>query len=93
MGTGDESGMDDLIVISTETIEQKAGNLLESCTSLKNAAKPVKAAGESLKAINSASGSCISKQLEALFNAEQSFYKNVAKLESGAYALRNIGIT
>ena len=93
MGTGDGSGTDDLIVISTETIEQKAGNLLESCTSLKNAVKPVKSAGESLKAVNSAGGGCISKQLEALFNAEQRFYKNVANLESGAYALRNIGIT
>ena len=93
MGTGDGTSMDDLIVISTETIEQKAGHLLDSCTSLKNAEKPAKAAGESLKAINNASGGCISGQLKALYNAEESFYKNVAHLVSGAYTLRNIGIT
>ena len=93
MGTGERSDMDDLIVISTETIEQKAGNLLDSCTSLTNAEKPVKAAGQSLSAVNSTSTGCISEQLKKLFDAEASFYKNVAKLENGAYALRNIGIT
>ena len=93
MASGGGTGIDDLIVISTETIEQKAGNLIDSCTSLRNAGKPVKAAGESLKAINSASGNCISKQLQDLYDAETAFFKNVTKLERGAHTLRNIGIT
>lgn len=92
-GAGGSAGINDLIVISTEVIEKKAGNLADTCTSLNDGEKPARAAIESLKALNSSSDNCFSKDLQDLCNAEAKFFKNLGHLQSSAYALRNIGIT
>lgn len=84
---------DDILVISTEMVEQRAGKLQDSCTSLRNAAKSIESARTDLSSISQASSGCLSGKLQTLADAQNRFFRNVGMLEGGANALRNIAIT
>ena len=94
-GTTSTDGVsrDDILVISTEMVEQRAGKLQDSCTSLRNAAKSIESARTDLSSISQASSGCLSGKLQTLADAQNRFFRNVGMLEGGANALRNIAIT
>lgn len=91
--SGAESGLNDVIIISTGKVETSAGKFQDSFTALRNAAKPIIESTSNLSGINSSSDNSFSSQLQNLKDAQDKFLRNLGMLESSAVALRNIAIT
>ena len=67
--SGAESGLNDVIIISTGKVETSAGKFQDSFTALRNAAKPIIESTSNLSGINSSSDNSFSSQLQNLKDA------------------------